>query len=185
MLEAAQRPEQALSSTWLSHLSIVNLRVDPTDAHATVAIAQTLGLALPLAACSTCAVPGDEARLRIVWAGPDDWFLIGPAGQAAGWIERLSAALAGTHHALTDVSSGYRLLQLAGPSARELLAQGCPLDLHPRACRPGMSAGTVFFKASVWLWQADTGSDAAPCFEVLVRSSFQGYVQLLIERGQP
>ncbi len=177
-----QAHAQRLTSTWLGRLSIVNLRLDPTDGSATAAVADVLGLGLPLAPCTAC---GDE-RLRIVWAGPDDWFLIGPAGQAEGWMQQLSAALVGKHHAVTDVSSGFRVLQLGGPSARELLAQGCPLDLHPRVFQPGMSAGTVFFKASVWLWQTDAGSDAAPLtaphYELLVRSSFQGYVQLLLEQ---
>jgi sarcosine oxidase, subunit gamma len=170
----AREQASRLSTHWCGPLSVVNLRLDPANAAATAAVAEALGLALPLAPCTACG----DARLRIVWAGPDDWFLIGPAGLAADWIARLSALLAGTHHALTDVSSGYRVLQLSGSRARELLAQGCPLDLHPRVFRSGMSAGTVFFKASVWLWQTDD----SPHYEVLVRSSFQGYVQLLIEQ---
>jgi sarcosine oxidase subunit gamma len=41
----------------------------------------------------------------------------------------------------------------------------------------GQSACTVFFKASVWLWQSDDDQ-----FELLVRSSFTGYVSSLLER---
>jgi sarcosine oxidase subunit gamma len=115
---------------------------------------------------------------RVVWAGPDDWFVIGPKGQADAIIERLRTALAGLHHAVTDVSSGYTVLHLGGAAVRDVLAQGCPLDLHPSVFKAGMAAGSHFFKASVWLWQTD---DAAT-FEVLVRRSFMNYVWLMLER---
>jgi len=98
---------------------------------------------------------------------------------SAGALEAaLRAELAGQHFAVTDVSSNYTILNLSGPRVRELLAQGCPLDLHPRAFRPGQSAGSVFFKASIWLWQ----TEKAPVYEVLVRNSFCAYVWLMLEQ---
>ena len=165
---------QAMHAGWREGLAIVNLRGDAQDPLFVTATTGALGLALPLLACSTVA----DGVLRIIWAGPDDWFVIAPTGQAGAIAAALRSALAGLHHAVTDVSSGYTVLQLAGPSVREVLAQGCPLDLHLRAFRPGMSAGSHFFKTSVWLWQ----TDLAPTFELLVRSSFKGYCWLMIER---
>jgi heterotetrameric sarcosine oxidase gamma subunit len=41
----------------------------------------------------------------------------------------------------------------------------------------GRGAGTHFFKASVWLWRTDDD-----VFELLVRTSFAGYVQELLRR---
>ena len=73
------------------------------------------------------------------------------------------------------------MLHLSGRPVREVLAQGCPLDLHPRVFHPGSAAGSVFFKASVWLWQTET----TPVYEVLVRNSFQRYVWLMLERCTP
>ena len=163
----------ALLVGWREGLAIVNLRGNPDDAAFREAVG-TLGVALPL-------LPGSSSGgdpMRIVWVGPDDWFLIGPAGQGDAIVSRLRAALAGTHHAVTDVSSGYTVLNLAGRPVREVLAQGCPLDLHPRVFKTGRTAGTLFFRASVWLWQADP----APAFELLVRNSFKGYVGLMLER---
>ncbi len=66
-------------------------------------------------------------------------------------------------------------------SVREVLAQGCPLDLHPKVFGPDSAAGSVFFKASVWLWQ----TEAAPVYEVPVRNSFQRYIWLMLERCTP
>lgn len=160
-----------LQRHWARTHAIVNLRGDPGDAAFTSAVGAALGVPLPQRA-GEC--PATATR-RIVWAGPDDWFVIGEPGEQAALAAALRAAGAGTHHAVTDVSSGYAVLTLAGPSAQDVLAQGCPLDLHLRAFPVGCSAGTHFFKASVWMWR--TGADR---FELLVRTSFAGYVETLL-----
>ena len=192
-----------LTATWRQGLTIVNLRgnagksgnadnVDnasnASNAGFAAGATQALGVALPLAPCSTHAateaVAGDGlvnpngAVERIVWAGPDEWFVIAAAGRTDAIERALRTSLADLHHAITDVGSGYSVLRLSGPPVREVLAQGCPLDLHPRAYGVGRSAGSHFFKASVLLWQ----TDSAPQFELLVRRSFVGYVQLMLQR---
>ncbi len=165
----------ALVAGWHHGLAIVNLR-GPGDNLAFVSGARrALGLGLPLEPCTTVADDG----LRVVWAGPDDWFVVGPAGQAGAIAGRLRAEIADTHHAVTDVSSGYTVLCVAGPPARDVLAQGCPLDLHRRVFTLGMAAGSHYFKASIWLWQVDE----APAFELLVRRSFMAYCWLMLDRG--
>ena len=166
---------EAVDRCWLDGQAVVNLRGHPDDAAFVQAVQQALGMALPLKPCSTT----EGAGLRIVWAGPDDWFVIGPVGPADALVRRLREALAGMHAAVTDVSSGYTVLRLTGSPVRDVLAQGCPLDLHPRSFGPGQAAGSHFFKASVWLWRAD----GASAFELLVRRSFRGYVELMLERA--
>ncbi len=153
--------------------AVVNLRGDARDPAFLQAVQQALGLPLPVQPCSTLATP----ELRLVWGGPDDWFVIGPAGQAQAISQRLRTALAGQHCAVTDVSSGYFQVTLAGAQAREVLAQGCPMDLHPRAFKPGQSAGTHFFKVGITLWQHDD----APTFELLVRRSFIDHFWQLVD----
>lgn len=191
MLDSLQRPvahmgrvptarplsEQSLLAGWRNGLSIVNLRGNPDDAAFRDGVSLALGLALPTQACTSVT---NESH-RLVWVGPDDWFVIGPKGEAATIQARLRQALAGQHFAVTDVSSGYTVLHLSGTPVRDVLAQGCPLDLHPRQFGTGSSAGSLFFKASVWLWQ----TDEAPVYEMLVRNSFRGYVWLMLERSTP
>lgn len=166
---------QGLVAGWREGLSIVSLRGDPEDAAFRQAVESVLGAPLPVALCTTSEGP----VVRVLWAGPDDWFIVGPKGQADALATRLREALAGQHYAVTDVSSGYTVLHLSGTPTRDVLAQGCPLDLHPRAFGRGACAGSHFFKASVWLWQTDD----APVYELLVRRSFVGYVWLMIERA--
>jgi len=166
---------KGLFAGWREGLTIVNLRGNADDAAFREAAAKAVGVALPVKPCSS----SEGGAVRALWAGPDDWFVVGPKGQAEALVTRLSEALAGQHHAVTDVSSGYAVLQLSGTPARDVLAQGCPLDLHPRVFARGACAGSHFYKASVWLWQ----TDEAPIYELLVRRSFMGYVWLMLERG--
>ncbi len=180
MPEVATAHSAPLRASWREGGTIVNLRGDPDDRAFTQAVADALGLALPLTPCSRMAA----GALQILWAGPDDWFVIDASASMASCAERvarLRAAVAGRHAAVTDVSSGYTVLELAGSPAREVLAEGCPLDLHPRVFPAGHCAGSHFFKASVWLWQ--TSADPAAGFGLLVRRSFAGYVQLMLEQA--
>jgi sarcosine oxidase subunit gamma len=167
--------DHALLAGWRTGLSIVNLRGNADDPEFLATVTQALNLSLPVKPCTSVA----DSVHRLVWVGPDDWFVIGPKGQGTAIESKLRTALAGMHHAVTDVSGGYTVLHLSGRPVREVLAQGCPLDLHPLVFRPGSSAGSLFFKTSIWLWQ----TDEAPTYEVLVRSSFMGYFWLMLERS--
>jgi len=173
--EPAPLFDRALVAGWRDGLAIVNLRGPCADPTFVARASGALGLALPVRPCTSAV----GAVHRAIWAGPDDWFVIGPRGRADAIAAQLRTALAGTHHAVTDVSSGYTVLHLSGAPVREVLAQGCPLDLHPRVFGTGASAGSHYFKASILLWQID----AAPTYEVLVRRSFMGYFWLMLERS--
>lgn len=172
---STQPVTRGLIAGWREGLTVVNLRGDAEDVGFRRAVDAALGVALPVKPCTT----SENSVVRIVWAGPDDWFVVAPKGHADALAARLRGALAGLHHAVTDVSSGYTVLHLSGAPARDVIAQGCPLDLHPRVFARGSSAGSHFFKASVWLWQ----TESAPEYEMLVRRSFMDYVWLLLERA--
>ena len=71
---------------------------------------------------------------------------------------------------MIDLSANRVAFELGGPGRFELLASGCPIDLHPRAWRRGTCAQTLFAKTQVILHErADTT-------RVLVRSSFADYL---------
>ena len=170
----------ALQASWQEGLTIVNLRGDPQDSGFRDAARRALGIALPDSHLRIATDRPDrgafDPRLTVVPAGPDDWFVIGPPGGADALVLALREQLTGRHVAITDVSSGYLVLRLAGPQTRDVLAQGCPLDLHPRIFGAGQCAGSHFFKASVWIWRSGEASE----FELLVRRSFVGYVRLML-----
>ncbi|MDT7677764.1 MAG: sarcosine oxidase, subunit gamma, partial [Pseudonocardiales bacterium] len=66
--------------------------------------------------------------------------------------------------------------------AREVLEQGCPLDLHPRVFGPGRCVQTMLARAQVVIWRpasdATDGAEDSPgeTFRLLVRGSFAGYL---------
>ena len=178
MREVAAREASATESLvagWRADLSIVNLRGNAEETAFREGAASAMGVALPLKPCTI----SENGLVRVVWVGPDDWFIVGPSGQPEAIALRLREALSGMHHAVTDVSSGYTVLHLSGRPVRDVLAQGCPLDLHPRAFERGACAGSHFFKASIWLWQ----TDEAPVYELLVVRSYMDYVWLMLERA--
>jgi len=172
-MPATQDPH--LLADWREGLAILNLRGPGDDPGFRAAVGYAISLELPGAAPSTSA----RQQLRVIRTGPDEWFLIGQAPSTHVLGDALRMALTGLHHAVTDVSGGYVVMNLAGPAAREVLAAGCPLDLHPRAFGPGSSAASHYFKAPIVMWQTDT----LPSFEVMVRSSLAGYFRLMLERS--
>ncbi|MBS7807900.1 sarcosine oxidase subunit gamma family protein [Variovorax sp. PCZ-1] len=169
-------PVQNLHIHWQTDLSVLSLRGEGT------AIAQGVERALGLALPSSTNTTHQQGDIRLVWVSPDDCFVIAPSAQAAKLEAALREALQAQHFAVTDVSSGYFLLSLAGAGARSMLAQGCPLDLHPKNFALGQCAGSHFFKASVWLWPA-SDSTAEPKFELLIRRSFASYVDTMINKA--
>jgi len=161
----------ALVAGWREGLAIVNLRGNAEDEAFRRAAASALGAELPVQPGSV----SEGGVVRIVWAGPDDWFVIGPKGHAEALAAKLREAMAGQHHAVTDVSSGYTVLHLSGSSVREVLAQGCPLDLHPRFFPAGSVAQSMVGQADIVLHRTDD-VDGAPRLRIYVRRSFAQYL---------
>ena len=146
-----------------------NLRLDPKDADALTAAGAVLGGSLPRTPNTAASTVNGTTLL---WLGPDEWLVNGPAAEGAALEDTLRGRLEGRHHALTDVSAMYATLALSGPQAREVLMKGCRLDLHPRAFKPGACVQTALARANVILHQTDD----APTYEITVRNSFAHYL---------
>ncbi|MER5177604.1 sarcosine oxidase subunit gamma family protein [Streptomyces sp. NPDC002896] len=146
----------------------INVRLDPKGAAAD-AVGLALGLDLPIEP-NTVVRAGDLAAL---WLGPDEWLVVGPPGGQSDLEGRIRAATGDEPAAVTDVSAQRTTLLVSGPRARDLLAHGCPLDLHPRAFRAGRCAQTTLARTQVVLVAREQPEHG---FWVLVRSSFAGYL---------
>ena len=82
----------------------------------------------------------------VMWLGPDEWLVLGPPHASAEIVGELRTALDGSHRSVIDVSSNRVAIELGGPGRFDLLASGCPIDLHPRSWRRGMCAQSLFAK---------------------------------------
>jgi len=147
---------------------LVNLRCRPDDDGALRAVEHVFGLAPPRKANSWAGATEKAA----VWLGPDEWLLIEADGYAPA-IERALRDARGDDAwlSITDITDNYTGLVLSGPAARDVLAKGCPLDLHPRAFAPGDCAQTLLAKTRMLL----RGLDDTPRFEIWVRNSYARY----------
>jgi sarcosine oxidase, subunit gamma len=153
-------------------VTMVDLWVDPASAGATAA-ATALGLdALPTSP-GTVATGADVAA---VWLGPEEW-LVTSATQSGEQLEAtLRTAVAEAGGAAVDVSAQRTVLRLRGAHARDVLAKGCSLDLHPSVFGPGAAAQTMLAHAGVVLIpMAGTGTEGSD-YRVFVRSSFARYL---------
>jgi sarcosine oxidase subunit gamma len=147
-------------------LGKIALRGDPGARSFMAAVGRALDLLLPNEPNST----SGKGDLSALWQGPDAWLVTCPAADVGARIDKLEKALGDVHAAVTDVSDGQTALRLAGPSARDLLVKGCPLDLHPRAFPPGSCAGSLLAKISVLIHLVEDRPD--PVFDLYVARSF-------------
>jgi sarcosine oxidase subunit gamma len=125
------------------------------------------GLPIPEAACRAEAAAGRAA----LWLGPDERLLLAPEGAEESVAAAIGKALAGIPHSLVDVSHRQVGLAVAGASARDRLASGCPLDLDPDVFQLGHCTRTVFARAEVVLWRR-----SAEEYHLETGRSFSGYV---------
>jgi sarcosine oxidase, subunit gamma len=154
-------------------LGKIDLRGDPAERAFMSGVGRVLDLLLPTEPTGTAS----KNRISALWLGPDQWLLTCPPDDVSFFVNSLRDALEGSHHALTDLSDGLVSFTLAGPSARDVLAKGCPLDLHPRAFTPGSCARTLLAKDDVLLHlQADE-----PRFDLHVARSFAHYLWTWLE----
>ncbi|HVL72459.1 MAG TPA: sarcosine oxidase subunit gamma family protein [Beijerinckiaceae bacterium] len=102
-----------------------------------------------------------------VWigAGPGQWLVV--AEDADDFVSALTGRLTGLA-AVTDHSDGRVVLRVSGPRARDALAKGFAVDLHPRAFAPGDAAATQAAHIGAQIWQVDD----APTYDVAVARSY-------------
>jgi sarcosine oxidase, subunit gamma len=155
----------------------IGLRGDPGERAFMTGVGRVLDLLLPTEP-NTSATKG---RVTALWLGPDEWLLTCPVDDTAFFINSLREALKGSHCAITEVSDGRVAFAFNGPSARDVLAKGCPLDLHPRSFTSGSCAQTLLAKAPVLIHLVEDDPAAGPAFEVYVARSFAQYLWAWLE----
>jgi sarcosine oxidase, subunit gamma len=166
----------------VAFLTQLNLRLD-ADGPALSAVEGALRQPLPVRP-GTVSRAGDRTLL---WLGPDEWLLVAPPGERADLQQALREAL--TQHStatVVDLSAHRTTIDVRGPLARDLLAKGCSLDLHPSVFTPDRCAQVLLAQAPVLLHPHEDASG----LRLLVRSSYAGYVadwllDACVEYGTP
>ena len=148
-------------------LGHVNLRGNPDDADFVAAVEGVLGQSLPIAPNTVT-----SGRHRVFWLGPDEWLVATAAERATKIAARLQGAAVPFHAAVNDSSGSHVAILLEGSQARDILAKGCTLDLHPSVFAVGTCAQSGLAKAGVLLALLDD----SPTFMIVVRRSFSDYL---------
>jgi sarcosine oxidase subunit gamma len=147
------------------------LRGDAGDETFLAVVKEKLGASLPITPNTVSG--GDDAGM--LWLGPDEWLVVSDESFDIG--SKLSSVVAGHHAAASDVSESRTILKISGVRARDVMARGCALDLHPRSFGTGQCAQTMLAQAHIILHQT---SDA-PEYEIYVHRSFAEYLWSWLE----
>jgi sarcosine oxidase, subunit gamma len=160
-----------------TNLGKIELRGDPTERAYMTGVGRCLDLLLPTEPSTSAS----QGSVTVLWLGPDRWLVTCPGTDTVFFMSTLREALAEVHAAIVDVSDGRTALRLAGPDARDVLAKGCPLDLHPRAFAAGSCAQTLLAKAAVLVHLVEDDPRSGPAFDLYVARSFAHYLWSWLE----
>jgi sarcosine oxidase subunit gamma len=135
---------------------------------------QATALSAAVQAAFGAALPQTPRRVEgngiaFVWAGPERWLALAHHRSSEDLAVTLSGVLA-PMAALTAQGDGRAIIRLGGAHARDVLAKGLAIDLHPRAFRPGDTAVTGVLHVEVQIWQCDD----TPTYEIAL---FRGFAR--------
>jgi sarcosine oxidase, subunit gamma len=168
-LAAVTRSDAGLSMRELPFRGVIDLRLDQRDKGARDAAELALVVALPEAGRSVIGAAGS-----VLWLGPDEFLIVTEPERETAVAASLLGALRGRRAAVIDISDSRTIIALSGFHARDVLAKGCGIDLHPRSLAPGQCAQTFLAKARIALYQLDD----APTYHILIERSLAEYLWL-------
>ena len=113
---------------------------------------------------------GERAAL---WMAPDELMLWMPYGEAGQVVADFDAATAGTHALAVDVSDARVVFRVSGAKARQVLAKGAPVDLHPDVFDVGDFRRTRLGLIAAAFVLVD---DAPDTFEIVCFRSYAEYL---------
>jgi heterotetrameric sarcosine oxidase gamma subunit len=165
-------------SALLGHLRAGNSPAG--DAAAGVTLAERWPLAIlqidrlpggPADRSAVAQMPGAPPLLQV---GPGRWLVVDRRDRRDR-LESLTASLdraADAGFVVTDLSQARTVLRIAGRKARDVLAKGCALDLHPGVFPVGSCAAT----SVVGLAAVLVAVDDAPTYDLHVARTYGQYV---------
>ena len=153
--------EATIATAW-------NVQGDATQPLFVAEVQRLFDVALPTTPNTTSKGSG----VTVFWIGPRSWLLVtGEPPSASGPFSNLAAnrdALNALGGALFDLSAGRIAFTITGEHAVEVLASGCPLDLHPRVFSAGACAQSIFGHVNALVYKPDETTS----FTLLVARSF-------------
>jgi sarcosine oxidase subunit gamma len=139
-------------------MTVFSLRA-PRKLAASPRLGEALGITLPEKPNTST----ECGPIRAVWAEPNMWLIFGPHDALNNLTQKLDASELGSQCLMSDLTGGRTTLEISGQHASEILATGCPIDLHPRAFATGQSARSLFREISIHLMKASETAYTVTC----------------------
>ena len=157
MSDSLELVEMPIAAAW-------NVQGDATSTDFKDAVAK-FSIALPM-------MPNTTSRsdaLTAFWLSPRSWLLVAESADSplVDFIGRRDA-LNAARGALFELTASRVAYRLAGERAADVLATGCPLDLHAHAFRVGQCAQSVFGRVNALFYKFDD----TPTYVLMVARSF-------------
>lgn len=92
-----------------------------------------------------------QGELSFIGIGPGNWLAV-REDRANTLAPELAGAFDGVA-SVSDQSSGYSVLRISGPRARDLLQTGLPIDFHPSVFSETSAAVSTIAHIGVIVWQ--------------------------------
>ena len=125
---------------------------------------RSYGVALPTGSCLAAG-----PSVGFIGTGPGQWLAVSESLKNGDLARDLAEKFGGLA-SISDQSDGRAVLRISGPSVRDVLAKGLPIDLDPRAFGPGDAVTSLISYIGVQLWQVDV----TPTYDMAVFRGFAG-----------
>ncbi|HEY2864602.1 MAG TPA: sarcosine oxidase subunit gamma family protein [Casimicrobiaceae bacterium] len=162
--------EATIAAAW-------NIQGDGASPSFSTTVQRIAGVALPLA--PNTASRGTAAIA--LWLGPFSWLVARAAGPLGDFVHARDA-LNAAGGALFDVSASRVAYVIAGTRAAEVLAAGCPLDLHPRAFGAGQCRQSLYGRVPALFYRH---GEPPACTVLVARSLARDTWQTLCAASAP
>lgn len=146
----------SLAADWAT-LGNSQWRVSASENHGAVILKASRGADLPAHLREVLPLPANgrctaHHRILSLWQGPREWLLLTPESESASLAERLNQAMSGVTAVALGVTDRTLLLEVTGPGAMSVFAQGTSLD--PQAFGAGKSLRTRFASLTTTVFRA-------------------------------
>ncbi len=110
---------------------------------------------------------GDTSSFAALPLSPGQWMLIADNANANTFGQEITEQISGLGY-VSEQSDARICIRVSGPNARDLMARGCRLDLHPSVTAKGFCAQTQMAQVGVLIHQV---SDE-PAYDLYVYAGF-------------
>lgn len=146
---------------------MITLRGDLSSKALATAVKSAAGAPVPAQR-----VAETSGETGVLWMSPDELLVLCPYAKAVSVSGDMSAALAGEHALVANVSDARAMFRVHGAEVREVIAKLAPVDMSPEAMPVGQVRRTRFAQVAAAFWLSDDETAHVICFRSVAQYMF-------------